>query len=150
MIVKAELITITVDFIFLTYFFVRGYASAAFGLSLLFAHFWFDECVKKVHHHRACSDGKRNNMCDRRHKHSWHLTTHTPHTAREIGIQMSQSRGMFWKDVQGMSCLSHHLAYVVLDFLLILLNGAWKTIRRSRLGFNSLTALILRRSAGSQ
>ena len=68
--------------------------SAAFGLSLLCSHVCFRECVKKVHHHRAYSDGKRNNMCDRHHRHSWHLTIHTLRKAREIETQRSQSIGM--------------------------------------------------------
>ena len=48
---------------------------------------------------------------------------HTPRMAHEIKIQRSQLIGMSLKEVQGMSCLSHHLAYVVLDFFTLMIYG---------------------------
>ena len=36
---------------------------------------------------------------------------------------INQSSGIFWNEVHGMSCRSHHLAYVVFDRLLMVLKG---------------------------
>ncbi len=38
-------------------------------------------------------------------------------------LSINQSSGMFWNEVHGISCLSHHWAYVVFDFFDMGLKG---------------------------
>ena len=74
-------------------------------------------------------------------------TVNTGFMCHKFACHCNQSMGIACAAAHFISCFSHHWAYVVLDFLLILLNGAWKIIRISRCGLSRMTALILRLSS---